>query len=73
MELSRRRREAVRQGNDGDSAAAGSAASLNALAAQFEPGLPLTDREIDGLFESLAGAIEAAHEPSWRHTQPCPR
>jgi hypothetical protein len=60
-ELSRRRREAVRQGDDGDSAAADSAASLNALAAEFEPGLPLTDREIDGLFESLAGAIEAAH------------
>lgn len=61
VELSRRRRQAVRQGDDGDSAAADSAASLNALAAEFEPGLPLTDREIDGLFESLAGAIETAH------------
>jgi len=61
VELSRRRREAVRQGDDGDSAAADSAASLNAMAAEFEPGLPLTDREIDGLFESLAGAIETAH------------
>lgn len=61
VELSRRRREAVRQGDVGESAAADSAASLNALAAEFEPGLPLTDREIDGLFESLAGAIETAH------------
>jgi hypothetical protein len=31
------------------------------LAAEFEPGLPLTDREIDGLFESLAEATKAAH------------
>jgi len=61
VELSRRRREAVRQGDAGDSAAADSAASLNALAAEFEPRIPLTDREIDGLFESLAGAIEIAH------------
>jgi hypothetical protein len=61
VELSRRRRQAVRLGDDGDSAAADSAASLNALAAEFEPGLPLTDREIDGLFESLAETIEAAH------------
>jgi hypothetical protein len=61
VELSRRRREAVRQGDDGDAVAADSAASLNALAAEFEPGLPLTAREIDGLFESLAGAVEAAH------------
>jgi hypothetical protein len=61
VELSRRRREAVRQGDAGDRTAAESAASLNALAAEFEPGLPLTDQEIDGLFESLAGAIEAAH------------
>jgi hypothetical protein len=61
VELSRRRREAVRQGDDGDGVAADSAASLNALAAEFEPGLPLTAREIDGLFESLAGAVEAAH------------
>jgi hypothetical protein len=51
----------VRQGDDGDSAAADSAASLNALAAEFEPGLPLTDREIDGLFESLSAAIDAAY------------
>jgi hypothetical protein len=62
VDLSRRRRDAVRQGDDGDSAAADSAAALNALAAEFEPGLPLTDREVDGLFESLAGAIEAAHQ-----------
>jgi hypothetical protein len=61
VELSRRRRGAVRQGDDGDSAAADSAASLNALAAEFEPGLPLTDREIDGLFESLSAAIDAAY------------
>ncbi len=61
VELSRRRREAVRRGDDGDGAAADSAASLNAMAAEFEPGLQLTDREIDGLFESLAGAVETAH------------
>ncbi len=61
VELSRRRREAVRRGDVGDGAAADAAASLNEMAAEFEPGLPLTDREIDGLFESLAGAVEAAH------------
>jgi hypothetical protein len=60
-DLSRRRREAVRRGDAGDIESAEAAKELNELASRFEPGLPLTDREIDGLFQSLAGSIEAAY------------
>jgi hypothetical protein len=61
VDLSRRRREAVRRGDAGDIESAEAAKALNDLASRFEPGLPLTDREIDGLLQSLAGSIEAAY------------
>jgi hypothetical protein len=62
MELSRRRREAVRLGDAGDEEAARAASALNALSVEFEPGLPLTDVEIDDLFESLSVAVGAAYQ-----------
>ena len=61
VELSRRRREAVRRGDAGDAEAAEAARALDALAARFEPGLPLTDSEIDDILEALSGAIDAAY------------
>jgi hypothetical protein len=62
VELSRRRREAVRRGDAGDVEAAEAARSLNELADRFEPNLPFGESEIDDLFESLSGAIDAAHK-----------
>jgi hypothetical protein len=62
VDLARRRREAVRRGNAGDTVAAEAAMTLNELAAEFEPGLPLNDSEIDDIFESLSGAIYSAHQ-----------
>jgi hypothetical protein len=62
VDLSRRRRDAVRRGNAGDMAAAEAAMALNALAAEFEPGLPLSDSEIDEIFESLSEAVDSAHK-----------
>jgi hypothetical protein len=61
VELSRRRREAVRRGDRGDADAAAAASALTALAREYQPGLPLGDDEIDRLFGSLSEAIEAAH------------
>ena len=61
MELSRRRREAVRRGDAGDTEAADAAEALNDLAARFEPGFPLSDSEIDDVLEALLAAIDAAY------------
>jgi hypothetical protein len=61
VELSRRRREAVRRGDAGGMEAAEAAKALNGLADRYEPGLPLSDSEIDDVLESLAGAIDAAY------------
>ncbi len=62
VELSRRRREAVRRGDAGDLEAAEAAMGLNGLADRFEPGLPLSDSEIDNILESLSGAVHAAYD-----------
>jgi hypothetical protein len=62
VDLSRRRKEAVRRGDAGDMEAAEAAEALNELADRFEPRLPLSDSEIDDILESLAGAIYAAYE-----------
>ena len=61
VELSRRRRAAVRRGDAGDLEAAEAANALNELAHRFEPGLPLSHSEIDYVLESLSGAIDAAY------------
>ena len=61
VELSRRRREAVRRGDAGDAEAAEAARALDGLAARFEPGLPLSDFEIDDILAALSGAIDAAY------------
>ncbi|HSJ83512.1 MAG TPA: BtrH N-terminal domain-containing protein [Acidimicrobiia bacterium] len=61
VELSRRRREAVRRGDAGGMEAAEAAKALNELADRFEPRLPLSDSEIDDVLESLSGAIDAAY------------
>ena len=60
--LARRRREAVRLGDAGDSEAAEAASRLNALGAEFDAGLPLMDAEIDDLFEALSAAIEEVYQ-----------
>ena len=62
VELSRRRREAVRRGDAGDAEAAEAARALNGLSARFEPGLPLGDSELDDILESLSGAIDTAYQ-----------
>ena len=62
VDLSRRRREAVHRGDAGDMEAAEAAMALNELADRFEPGLPLSDAEIDDVLEWLAGAIDAAYK-----------
>lgn len=62
VDLSRRRREAVRRGDAGDPEAAEAAEELNELAARFEPGLPLSDSEIDDTLASLSAAIDAAYK-----------
>jgi hypothetical protein len=52
----------VRLGDAGDSEAAEAGSRLNALRAEYDGGLPLTDVEIDDLFESLSGAIGEVHQ-----------
>jgi len=61
-ELAGLRRRAVRRGDAGDADAAAAAAALNALGDEFDSGLPLSDAEVDDVFESMSAAIETAYE-----------
>lgn len=61
-ELARARRRAVRRGDAGDADAAEAAAALNALTEDFDPGLPLSDAEIEDVFQAMSAAIETAYE-----------
>ena len=61
-ELARRRRRAVRRGDAGDADAAEAAAALNALGDEFDSGLPLSDAEIEDVFQAMSAAIETAYE-----------
>ncbi len=61
-ELARRRRRAVRRGDAGDADAAEAAAALNSLGDEFDSGLPLSDAEIEDVFQAMAAAIETAYE-----------
>lgn len=61
-ELARRRRRAVRRGDAGDADAAEAAAALNALGDEFDSGLPLSDAEIEDVFQAMSAGIETAYE-----------
>jgi hypothetical protein len=61
-ELARLRRRAVQRGDVGDSDAAEVSAGLDDLTREFEPGLPLSEHEVDALFTAMSGAIRAAYD-----------
>jgi hypothetical protein len=61
-ELARLRRRAVQRGDVGDSDAAEASAGLDDLTREFEPGLPLSEHEVDALFTAMSGAIRAAYD-----------
>jgi hypothetical protein len=61
-ELARLRRKAVQRGDVGDSDGAEAAAGLYDLTRKFEPGLPLSEGEVDQLFSDMSGAIRAAYD-----------
>lgn len=61
-ELARKRREAVRRGDAGDTQAAEAAAELADLAREFQADLPLGQGELDQLFTTMSGAIRVAYE-----------
>jgi hypothetical protein len=61
VELARRRRESMRRGDAGDAEAAAAASQLNSLGDEFDSELPLTESELEDLFQGLSAAIEAAY------------
>jgi hypothetical protein len=61
-ELARLRRKAVQRGDEGDLDAAEAAAGLYDLTRKFEPGLPMSEGEIEALFTEMSEAVRAAYE-----------
>jgi hypothetical protein len=51
----------MRRGDAGDAEAAAAASQLNSLGDEFDSELPLTESELEDLFQGLSAAIEAAY------------